>query len=110
MVGDEKCAIIPNKCVVCIFQLIRNKKDRDPLRFWSVGKHSTLVRNWHSILFSSNYGINNVLHHMSRSPSKIGNDNSSETINADVPSQNLSTGFIFQYRVEILGERSKTKK
>ena len=102
VVGDKECPVVPNNCVIGIFQLIGNEIQHDALRFWVVREHSSFVGNRHGSLFSSNRGIDEVLNHMSALPSKISNDKSGDGIDSNVSGQDISVGFISQNWMEIL--------
>ena len=99
---NKEHAIIPNNCVVRVLQLIGNEKESDTLSFRLISKHTSFIGDRHSIFFPSNGGVNDVLDHMSRLPSKIGNYETAKGIYTNVSSQNISAGNVFQYWVEVL--------
>ncbi len=105
VVGDKECPVVPNNCVVGIFQLIGNEIQNDALGFWVIREHSSFVGNRHGSLFPSNRGIDEVLNHMSALPSEIRNDKSGEGVDTNVSGQDISIGFVSQNWMDILLEQ-----
>jgi hypothetical protein len=98
----EYNSVVPDNGIIGILDLVGEEKDTYPTSFGVVLKEAVFKGHGHGTRFAVDSGVDYVPHNVTGSTTECKDYKATERIDADMTSQNLTTGLILQDWVKML--------
>jgi hypothetical protein len=95
-------SVVPDDGIKGILDLVGEEEDTYPTGFGLVLKEAVFKGHGQGTLFAVDSGVEHVPHNVTASPTECKDYKATERIDADMTSQNLTTGLILQDWVKML--------